>query len=61
MQTLVAVYPSRSQAEDAKAKLMDYGIPGDKIALSPESGATMRQCGQSSGPMASGNGCSVRM
>jgi hypothetical protein len=39
MQTLVAVYPSRAQAEDAKAKLIDFGIPANKIALSPESAA----------------------
>jgi stress response protein YsnF len=37
MQTLVAVYPSRAQAEDAKAKLIDFGIPANKIGLSPES------------------------
>jgi len=40
MQTLVAVYPSREQAEEMKVKLIDHGVPQDKIALSPESGGS---------------------
>ena len=39
MQTLVAVYPSRAQAEEMKGKLIDYGVPPDKVALSPQAGA----------------------
>ncbi|SEP51304.1 protein of unknown function [Rhodospirillales bacterium URHD0017] len=37
MQTLVAVYPSRAQAEEMKGKLIDYGVASDKVALSPQS------------------------
>ena len=40
MQTLVAVYPSRAEAEQAKVKLTDCGVPANEIALSPESAAS---------------------
>lgn len=40
MQTLVAVYPSRAEAEQAKVKLTDWGVPANKIVLSPESAAS---------------------
>ena len=39
MQTLVAVYPSRAQADEMQGKLIDFGVPPDKIALSPEAAA----------------------
>lgn len=36
MQTLVAVYPSRAEAEQMKRKLVGAGISQERIALSPE-------------------------
>jgi stress response protein YsnF len=36
MQTLVAIYRSRAEAERVKERLIACGIPGSKIALSPE-------------------------
>jgi hypothetical protein len=39
MQTLVAVYPSRAQAEQMMGMLIEHGLASDKIALSPENEA----------------------
>jgi len=36
METLVAIYPSRAEAERAKDRIVACGIPSAKVALSPE-------------------------
>jgi hypothetical protein len=49
-ENLIAVYPSSSQAEQARSRLMDAGVPASDIRLSAQSGGTETAPPQSTHP-----------